>query len=231
VTVLGLTARRFTTIGIILTALTVSCGSVPPTAPATSFPTPTATSLPTETPEPAITPTPDWTLERIKRDRLAEQLLVEADALAADARRVSGENRALDVVRHYVPVYLASACVEGKEPSVEDFKVFTSNAIGNRRLVEREARGVIRVIIGAADSWRNQSLDAATQHCLKPYLYPESVPDATPAVELFLAASLPPLSPLVKGGFGAQVRDRADGWFNQTDNREPYISWLCGSNC
>ena len=187
---------------------------------------PTATVLPSATPAPTTAPIPNLTL-----DQLAEQLLVEADDLAADARRPTGENRELEVVRHYVPVYLASACVAGQEPSVEDFRVVTGNALGNRKLVEREARGVIRVIISAADSWRNGNLDTATQLCLKPYLYPESVSDAKPAIELYLASSLPPLSPLARGGFETKARESAGEWFNLSDQQEPYISWLCGNQC
>ena len=229
-TALGLTAR-IASLGIALMALTVSCGSVQPTSPATARPTPTVAPSPTAAPEPTIASTPDWTLERTKRDRLAEQLLIEADSLAADARRVMGENRNLEVVRHYVSVYLASTCVDGQEASFDDFRLFANNAIGNRKLVEREARKVIRVIIAAADSWRKQSLDAATQHCLRPYLYPDSVSDAAPAVELYLASILPPLTKLSRGSFEAQARERAGGWFNQSETQEPYISWLCDNEC
>ena len=116
-------------------------------------------------------------------------------------------------------------------PSVEDFRQFTNNAIGNRRLVEREARNVIRVIIAAADSWRKQSFETATQHCLGSYLYPDSVSDGAPAVELYLASSLPPLTKLSRGSFEAQARENAGGWFDQSETEEPYIFWLCGTEC
>lgn len=214
----------------LLTIGIAACSSVS-TPPVPLLATPTQTPLRTVTPEPTITPTPDWALVKIQREQLAEQLIVEADAVATDARRLVGETRALDVVRHYVPVYLALACVESKEPSVKDFRLFTNNAIAKRTLVDRAALRVIRVILDAANSWRNQSLDTATQLCLQPYLYPESLTDAKPAIDLYLASSLPSLSPLAKGGFEAQVRGRAGGWFDQTDQQEPYISWLCGNDC
>jgi len=195
-----------------------------------ALPTPTPSLLRTATPEPTIAPTIDWTLDR---DWLAEQLLVEADSVASNARRFEGgDSRDLDVlVPLYVPLYLASRCVEGKKPSVEDFRVFANNSISKRTLVDQAAVRVIRVIISAADSWRTQSLDAATQHCLQPYLYPESASDANPAIDLYLVSSLPSLSPLAKSGFEVQVRERARRWFDQIDPQEPYISWLCGDNC
>ena len=214
-----------------------SGGTLPPIPSPTASPTISATATPlptpTGTPEPATAATPDWAMEKIQRDRLAEQLLIEADSVIADARRFEGAYRlALEAsIRHYVPLYLSTTCVEGKEPSVEDFRVFTNNAIAKRTLIDRAAIRIIRVIIGAAASWRNQNLDAATEHCLQPYLYPESVADARPAIDLYLAASLPSLSPLARGGFEAQVRETAGGWFDQTDQPEPYISWLCGDNC
>jgi hypothetical protein len=172
-------------------------------------------------------------MERINRDRLAELLLIEADSVAADARRFEGGRRlALETpIYHYVPLYMTSTCLGGTEPSVEGFRVFANNSIARRTLVDREAVRIIRVIIGTAEGWRSQSLGAATQHCLQPYLYPESVADASPAIDLYLAASLPPLSPLAKGGFEAQVRATAGDWFDQSDRQEPYISWLCGDNC
>lgn len=197
-----------------------ACSSMPTTAPSPVTVLPSATLAPTSAPILILT-----------LEQLAEQLGVEADALAADLRRPTGENRKLGVVRHYVAVFLASACVEGQEPSAEDFRIFAYNALGNRILVEREARGVIREIISAADRWRNGSLDATTQLCLKPYLYPESSLEAKPAIELYLASSLPPLSPLARGGFEAQTRERADEWFNLSDQQEAYISWLCGNQC
>ena len=107
------------------------------------------------------------------------------------------DNEIIKVGKDYLKTSLLTCKVF--ENSVEDFRQFTNNAIGNRRLVEREARKVIRVIIAAADSWRKQSFDTATQHCLGSYLYPDSVSDGAPAVELYLASSLPPLTKLSRG--------------------------------
>lgn len=228
-------------IGIALLTLGIAActsgSTLTPTPPPPASPeiAATATSVPppTANPEPAVAATPDWDLEKVQRDKLADQLLIEADSVAANAIRFEGrDSRDLgELVRQFVPLFMASACVEGKETSVKDFRVFANNAIGNRTSVNRAAIRTIRVIIGAAESWRNESLDAATQHCLQPYLYPESVSDARPAIDLYLAARLPTLSPLAKGGFEALVRETAGGWFDQTDQQEPYISWLCGDNC
>lgn len=212
-------------IGIALLAFSlVACGSAvrPTETPVGPTPSPpTATAFATPTPQ---------TLEGLSHEELVELLLIEADAIAEEADRFRGENRALDVVNHYVPVYLASACVENREPSIADFKLYTNNAVGNRRLVEREARQVIRVIIPAANSWRDQRLAPDTQQCLRPYLFPDSVSDAKPAIDIYLAFSLPPLEPLDRGVVEAQIGDRAGGWF-ETDRQEPYISWLCGGDC
>ena len=224
----------------VLTFVIAACGSggtLPPAAtnpPSTEIAA-TVTPLPppTETPEPEVPSTPDWAMQKIQRDRLADLLLIEADSVAADARRFEGGVRlALETpIGHYVPLYLTSTCLDGTEPSVEDFRLYTNNSIARRTQVDRASVRLIRMIIGVAESWRNQSLDTATQHCLQPYLYPESVADARPAIDLYLAASLPPLSPLAKGAFEAQVRATAGDWFDRDDQQEPYISWLCGDNC
>ena len=65
----------------------------------------------TATPFPKPTPTPDWTLERIKRDHMAEQLSVEADAIAGQITTGIQRNYYQRLVRWYVPVYMAKAAV------------------------------------------------------------------------------------------------------------------------
>jgi hypothetical protein len=93
-------------------------------------------------------------MEVIQYDRLADQLLVEADSVAADARRFEGGDRLVleTPIRHFVPLYLTTACLEGKIPTVEDFRIITNNSIAKRTLVDRASVRIIRVIIASAES-------------------------------------------------------------------------------
>ena len=68
--------------------------------------------------------------------------------------------------------------------------------------------------------------DTAAEPCLQPYLYPESVSDASPAVELFLASRVMALPFDTRGSFKSVFRGMAAGWF-QTDRQDPFITWLC----
>jgi len=174
---------------------------------------------PMPTNQPTVTSTPDWDMERIKRDSLAGRLLVEADA----AVPYMADSLSHFKVRKYVPVYMAKACLEETQPSAEGFNTFVRST--NRRGPSGEAVLVIRDIIAVDGKWQDQSFDAAKQHCLQPYLRPESVSDAIPAIDLILASIN--LSPYAKGGFETSFRREVGGWFDRSNPQEPYISWLC----
>lgn len=177
-----------------------------------------------------IAPTPDWTLERIKRDRLAENLLIEADALAIEiyppGRGALGEFHQMRM-RWNVPGYMATACVEGKQPTVEGFKSFVRSSGRDPSRVAKRAIGAIKA---ADDEWQANNLDAVTQHCLRPYLSPESVSDAAPAVDLYTATAVVSFAPDLRDSFESVVRRRAGGWFKTVDQHEPFISWLCATS-
>tara|TARA_R110000824_G_C15232376_1_gene678769 strand:- start:14726 stop:15523 length:798 start_codon:yes stop_codon:yes gene_type:complete len=170
--------------------------------------------------QPTVTSTPDWDMERIKRDSLAGRLLVEADAAVP---YMADPHARFVKVRKYVPVYMAKACLEETQPSAEGFNTFVRST--NRRGPSGEAVLVIRDIIAVDGKWQDQSFDAAKQHCLQPYLRPESVSDAIPAIDLILASIN--LSPYAKGGFETSFRREVGGWFDRSNPQEPYISWLC----
>jgi len=129
-------------------------------------------------------------------------------------------------MRWYVPSYMATACAEENQPSVSGYKTYARNSHLASIGPDSEAVRAIQAIDAAHYRWKDQSLDVATQLCFQTYVYPESVSDATPAVELYLASSLPTLSSLVRDSFESTVRQRASGWFNQTNTEQPYISWL-----
>ena len=167
------------------------------------------------------------TLHKMERDYLAEQLLVEADAIA---REISPSGTTLDfyqqLVSSQVPVYMANVCVKGGQPSAQEFTTITRANLSMGRSSEAEAHRVIKAISDAHNKWARESLDAASQLCLQPYLYPQSVSDAAPAVELHIVAAIKSVSSPFRGSFKSAARGRAAGWF-QTDQQEPFISWIC----
>jgi len=157
----------------------------------------------------AITPTPDWILEKIKRDRLAEQLLIEAYVLAQAQKGGSiYRNTLAGVIESFVPIYMAIACVEGSQPSVEGFRTYIGDGESDRTR-EQSARRAIQAIDATHDKWLDQRLDPATQHCLQSYLYPESLSDASSPVGLFNLANFADLSSAFRGGRESANKRRA----------------------
>jgi hypothetical protein len=77
---------------------------------------------------------------------------------------------------------------------------------------------------------RLNSSNEEPSSCLQSYLYPESLADAGPAIELYLASSLPNLPVRFWDGIQSATARRAGGWFNETDRQQPFIIWLCGQS-
>ena len=166
------------------------------------------------------------TLQKLERDYMAEQLLLEADAIAGQITTGVQRDHYQRLVRLYVPVYMANACVEESHPSVEGFNTNARGALSAGRGPELESIRVIKAINDAHDKWKSESIDAATQHCLQPYLYPESISDAGPALELLLASRVMALPFDLRDSFESVFRGMAARWF-QTDQQEPFVSWMC----
>lgn len=158
------------------------------------------------------------TLQKMERDYMAEQLLTEADAIAREISK-GGTTRDYyqEIVRLYVPVYMADICIKGSQPFAQGFTAITRANLSAGRGAEVEALRVIKAL-GAVG-------DTDTQQCLQPYLHPESISDASPAIDLYLAAITSVSSPF-RGSFKSVVGGMAAGWF-QTDRQEPFIPWLC----
>ncbi len=120
--------------------------------------------------------------ERMKRDWLVEQLLVEADAYAREVSKGGVAHHVYERrFRLYVPGYMAATCIEGSEANVEGFNTFIRNAVVDNQGPESVARQAIQAInSGIVD-----------QDCLQPYLAPKSVSDALPATNLYIALAEP----------------------------------------
>ena len=158
-------------------------------------------------------------LQKLERDYIAEQLLVEADAIAREISK-SGTRRDYyqEVVRLYVPVYMAEVCVKGSQPFAQGFTAITRANLSAGRGPDVEAVRVIKAMKDVGET--------ATQQCLQPYLHPESISDASPAVDLFLASRVMALPFDLRDSFKSVVMDMAAGWF-QTDRQESFIFWMC----
>jgi hypothetical protein len=178
--------------------------------------------------------TPDLLFERIKRDLAVQDLRAEVPGIARlIAPNVSGGYLGwlTDYLELYVPVYMSSACLGGTEPSTEGFRdMVTTGVIRDssgeyRTNLESQARRVVQTI-----SEKGIGQDAATNSCLQPYLYPESVSDAASAVDLCLAATLTAMPSRFRDGHAAVTNGRASDWFNTTEPRQPFLTWLCGKD-
>lgn len=113
---------------------------------------------------------------------------------------------------------MAGICLEGSQPSAQSFTTSTRANLSAWRGPDVEAVRVIKAL--------NDVRDTSIHPCLQPYLHPNSVSDASPAVELYLASRVMELPYDTRDSFKSVVRDMAAGWF-QTDKQEPFISWMC----
>jgi hypothetical protein len=205
----------------------------------TSGPTPVPTPTPVliyyggASPSPTPDPKPDLLFERIKRDQVAQDLKAEVPGIARlIAPNASGGylGALTNRLGLYVPVYMASACLGGTEPSREGFRDMVTTGVvrdssGQYRWnLESQARRVIQAI-----SEKRQ--EAATNGCLQSYLSPESVADAAPAVDLCLAPAILQVSARFEGGLEAIYKRRAADWFNLPEPREPFLNWMLYLPC
>jgi hypothetical protein len=177
-------------------------------------------------------PTPDLFIERMKRDQVAQDLKAEVPGIArliapnwTGAFDYIGLTRSLEL---YVPVYMASACLDGIEPSREGFKeMVTTGVVADspgkiRSNRESLALRLIQTILAEREGQK-----AATNFCLQSYLYPESVSDAAPAVDLYLTLTSVNVPSDLRESYASLIHQRAAGWFNATEPRQPFIIWLC----
>ena len=194
--------------------------------------------MPTKTAQVVADPTPDAVMERMKRDWLAEQLLVETEVIARDIWGSQYSNpfqrRPIDRKTMYVPSYIATACVEETQPTVEGFNAFMRGAISAGNDSVSEAKRAIQTLTAAAGKWESQGFDAATQQCLQPYFFPQSVSDAKPAIDLEWTITIAGVAPQFVEYAEKREYSRASEWFTQAGERRPFITWLCdqdGSGC
>jgi hypothetical protein len=176
-------------------------------------------------------PTPDLFIERMKRDQVAQDFKAEVPGIARlIAPNWSGGylgwlTRYLEL---YVPVYMASACLDGTEPSREGFREMVTTGVvidsfGEvQSNLESQVRRLTQTIIEKA-----KGQEAATNGCLQSYVYPESVSDAAPAVDLYLTSTLMTVSADLRESLASLIHQRAADWFNATEPRQPFIIWLC----
>jgi hypothetical protein len=180
--------------------------------------------------EATATPTPDLFIERMKWTQAAQALEAEVPGviplIAPSSLNGAWRGWLERFITLYVPVYMASACLDGVEPSREGFKEMVTTGVvmdssgGIRSNLESQARWLIQKI--------NEKEEAATDFCSQSYLYPESMADARPAIDLYLALTSGTVPDRFRGGLTGLINDHAAGWFNATEPRQPFIRWLCG---
>ena len=166
------------------------------------------------------TPTPDVALERIKRTHMTEELLKEIPHASLYGQD-SSERAMATFGKHYVPIYMASACLEGREPSAQGFKDFTVTWFAQDVSPEPKALTTIQEI-------REQiSIGVPPEKlCLQPYLDPASVADGGLAVDLYRAAVLRSIPFEFRTGLDTALQRHAEKWF-ETDGQQPFIIFLC----
>jgi hypothetical protein len=206
----------------------------------TSDPTPVPTPTPVliyykgASPSPTPEPKPDLFIERMKRDQVAQDLKAEVPGIA---RRIAPNwTGVYDIpwlaksLELYVPVYMASTCLDGAEPSTEGFRDMVTAGV----VIDSPSQGKVRwnleslahrLIQTIREEGKGQK--AATNFCLQSYLYPESVSDAAPAIDLYLTITFVNFSPDDRENYASIVNDHAADWFNTTEPRQPFIIWLC----
>src|SRR5918992_6183730 len=176
----------------------------------------------------APTPTPDLLFERMTRDLAVQDLKAEAPSIALLIAPNGYYSSWLTYyLELYVPVYMASACLGGTEPSREGFRdlVTTGVVMGSSGRVRLNLQSLAHQVIQAISE---KGQEAATNLCLQPYLDPKSMADAAPAVDLCLALTLLDLPSRLRDGHVAVTNGRASEWFNTTEPRQPFLPWLCG---
>ena len=165
-------------------------------------------------------PTPDLALERIKRTHLTEELLKEIPRGSLYGQD-SSERAMATFGEHYVPIYMASACLEDQEPSAQGFKDFTVRWFARDVSPEPKALTTIQEIreqisIGVPPG----------KLCLQSYVAPGSVGDAGLAVDLYRAAVLRSIPVAFRTGLESVIQRHARKWF-ETDRQQPFIIFLC----
>ena len=137
---------------------------------------------PTET----VYTAPDAMLDRMKRQYLQEELLAEATPLAGLSKVLAYTS---DYVKRYVPVYLATACIQRQDPSVQGFREYVINHRGSAPDgLAKEAINQIRALAGES------------RPCFQPYMAPVSMLDAGPAIDLYTVYAERQVSPPFRDG-------------------------------
>jgi hypothetical protein len=174
-----------------------------------------------EEPEPTLTPVPDLLFERMMRDQVMQELKAEAPRIARlIAPDTAGRHFELltEDVELYASVYVASACLEGEEPSTEGFRdMMTTGPDGGWT---DHIPQTIRAI-------NEKGQEEEISGCLQPYLYPESMADAAPAIDLNQALVKVGVATRFRTGLEGFYREHAANWFTLPEPRQPFLSWMC----
>ena len=211
-----------------LLLMSIACGS--PSATGASRPTPDVEGTVEARVEATLaaipTSTPDLALGRMKRAAMAEVLLKEKVVivnllLAVRPMIVEFRGGYYRNAELYVPIYMASACLEGREPSAQGFKDFTVTWFAQDVSPEPKALTTIQEI-------REQISPGVPPEklCLQPYHDPVSVADGGLAVDLYLAAVLRSIPIDFRTGLNGAIQRHARKWF-ETDRQQPFIIFLC----
>ena len=149
-------------------ALTLAaCGFGDPAAPISAASEPVKVAVPTALAPVAQASDPDYSLERIKHE-----WMVETHALS------KATNIPADYLELYIPVYLATACIEQLEPTVAAFTEYIKALSGDSIAPEALAIEVISQL-------KAMSAEAAPiedRPCLRPFIAPVSTLELSSSV-------------------------------------------------
>jgi hypothetical protein len=195
-----------------------------------SVPTPTTALIPEEVNAPE--PTPDLMFERMKREQIAQDLKAEVPGIAYQlAPNANGSYLhwlQTGILEGFVPVYMVSTCLDGTEPSAEGFRQMVATGVvkdssGNFRT---NLESLAMQLIERIDE-KGKEQNPVADFCLQPYLYPESIADAAPAVDLYLSVTNMNLPLHLRERYASVINGQGAEWFNEPEPRQPFLTWLC----